>query len=127
MPTKTPKLNEQERKDRRQLTDLIQEMWGEGVNWPLLTAQLKNIMEDYELTHKEVYYILKYCRDYEQVPVNTDYGLYQFIPKYIMAVEEFRVKLAEAREKADEIGKILPIKVKKYRPQHKLKTSLTFD
>lgn len=127
MPTKTPKLSEQERKNRRQLTDLIQEMWGEEANWPLLTAQLKNIMEDYELTHKEVYYILKYCRDYERVSVNTDYGLYQFIPKYIMAVEEFRAKLAEAREKADEIGEILPIKVKKYRPQRKIKDDLTFD
>lgn len=127
MPTKTPKLSEQERKDRRQLTDLIQEMWGEDANWPLLTAQLKNIMEDYELTHKEVYYILKYCRDYEQVLVNLDYGLYQFIPKYIMAVDEFRDKLAEAKEKADEIGTILPIKVKKYRPQRKIKDDLTFD
>ena len=127
MPAKTPKYSKQEQAERRQLTDLIQEMWGEDANWPLLTAQLKNIMEDYELTHKEVYYILKYCRDYERVPVNTDYGLYQFIPKYIMAVDEFRDKLAEAREKADEIGTILPIKVKKYRPQRKIKDDLTFD
>nr|DAO00775.1 MAG TPA: hypothetical protein [Caudoviricetes sp.] len=121
------KLTEQEKKDRRKVTDLIQSMWGEDANWPLLTAQLKNIMEDYELTHKDVYYVLKYCKDYEQIQVNLDYGLYQIFPKYIQVVDNFRDKLAEAKEKADEIGTILPIKVKKYRPQRKIKDDLTFD
>ncbi len=124
---KTSKLTEQEKKDRRQVTDLIQSMWGEDANWPLLTAQLKNIIEDYELTHKDVYYVLKYCKDYEQIQVNLDYGLYQIFPKYIQVVDNFRDKLAEAKEKADEIGTILPIKVKKYRPQRKIKDDLTFD
>lgn len=123
----TSKLTEQEKKDRRKVTDLIQSMWGEDANWPLLTAQLKNIMEDYELTHKDVYYVLKYCKDYEQIQVNLDYGLYQIFPKYIQAVDNFRDKLVEAKEKADEIGIILPIKVKKYRPQRKIKDNLTFD
>lgn len=121
------KLTEQEKKDRRKVTDLIQSMWGEDANWPLLTAQLKNIMEDYELTHKDVYYVLKYCKDYEQIQVNLDYGLYQIFPKYIQVVDNFRDKLAEAKEKADEIGTIPPIKVKKYRPQRKIKDDLTFD
>lgn len=121
------KLSEQEKLDRRKVTDLIQSMWGEDANWPLLTAQLKNIMEDYELTHKDVYYVLKYCKNYEQIQVNLDYGLYQIFPKYIQAVDNFRDKLAEAKEKADEIGTILPIKVKKYRPQRKIKDDLTFD
>lgn len=123
----TSKLTEQEKKDRRKVTDLIQSMWGEDANWPLLTAQLKNIMEDYELTHKDVYYVLKYCKDYEQIQVNLDYGLYQIFPKYIQAVDNFRDKLAEAKEKAEEIGTILPIKVKKYQPQRKIKDDLTFD
>ena len=123
----TSKLTEQEKKDRRKVTDLIQEMWGEDANWPLLTVQLKNIMEDYELTHKDVYYVLKYCKDYEQIQVNLDYGLYQIFPKYIQVVDDFRDKLAEAKERADEIGTILPIKVKKYRPQRKIKDDLTFD
>lgn len=123
----TSKLTEQEKKDRRKVTDLIQEMWGEDANWPLLTVQLKNIMEDYELTHKDVYYVLKYCKDYEQIQVNLDYGLYQIFPKYIQVVDNFRDKLAEAKEKADEIGIILPIKVKKYQPQRKIKDNLTFD
>lgn len=127
MPTKIPKLTEQERKDRLKVTDLIQEMWGEDANWKLLTAQLKNIMKEYELTHKDVYYVLKYCKDYEQVVIDDEYGLYQLFPRYIQATEEFRAKLAEAKVKADEIGTILPIKVKKYQPQRKLKSSLTFD
>ena len=58
----TSKLTEQEQKDRRKVTDLIQSMWGEDANWKLLAVQLKNIMKEYDLTHKDVYYILKYCK-----------------------------------------------------------------
>ena len=36
----TSKLTEQEKKDRRKVTDLIQSMWGEDTNWKLLAAQL---------------------------------------------------------------------------------------
>ena len=121
------KLSEQEKLDRRKVTDLIQSMWGENVNWKLLTAQLKNIMKEYDLTHKDVYYILKYCKDYEQVAIDSDYGLYQLFPKYIDATQTFRAKLTEAKEKAEEIGTILPIKVKKYQPQRKIKDDLAFD
>lgn len=123
----TSKLTEQEKKDRRKVTDLIQSMWGEDANWKLLTAQLKNIMKEYDLTHKDVYYILKYCKDYEQVVIDSDYGLYQLFPKYIDATQMFRAKLTEAKEKANGIGTILPIKVKKYQPQRKIKDDLTFD
>ena len=121
------KLSEQEKVDRRKVTDLIQSMWGEDANWKLFTAQLKNIMKEYDLTHKDVYYILKYCKDYEQVAIDSDYGLYQLFPKYIDATQTFRAKLTEAKEKAEKIGTILPIKVKKYRSQRKIKDNLTFD
>ena len=43
------KLSEQEKLDRRKVTDLIQSMWGEDANWKLLTAQLKNIMKEYNI------------------------------------------------------------------------------
>lgn len=121
------KLSEQEIKDRRKVTDLIQEIWGEDANWKLLTAQLRNIMKEYKLTHKDVYYVLKYCKDYEQVVIDGEYGLYQLFPKYIDVTQVFRAELAEAKERADGIGTILPIKVKKYRPQRKIKDDLTFD
>lgn len=121
------KLSEQEKLDRRKVTDLIQSMWGENANWKLLTAQLKNIMKEYDLTYKDVYYILKYCKDYEQVVIDGEYGLYQLFPKYIDVTQVFRAELAEAKERADGIGTILPIKVKKYRPQRKIKDDLTFD
>lgn len=119
-PTKSPS-------DRRKVTDLIQKIYGDDANWAFLGTQLKNIMYDYELEYKDVYYILKYSIYYEQVMVDKEFGLYQIFPKYIEPTEKFRAKLAEAKEKADEIGTILPIKVKKYRPQRKIKDDLTFD
>lgn len=127
MPTKTPKLSEQEKKDRRKVTDIIQEMWGQDANWPLLTAQLKNIMKDYELSYMEVYAVLKYCKYYEQIIIDDEYGLYQLFPKYIEPMMRFKEKVEQAKEKADEISEIEPIKVKKYRPQRKVKNDLTFD
>lgn len=113
--------------DRRKVTDLIQSIYGENANWAFLGTQLKNIMHDYGLEYKDVYYILKYSIYYEQVVVDKEFGLYQIFPKYIEPTEKFRAKLTEAKEKADEIGTILPIKVKKYRPQRKIKDDLTFD
>lgn len=112
---------------RRKVTDLIQAIYGDDANWAFLGTQLKNIMHDYQLEYEEVYYILKYSIYYEQVVVDKDFGLYQIFPKYIEPTARFREKLAEAKERADEIGTILPIKVKKYRPQRKIKDDLTFD
>lgn len=121
------KLSEQEIKDRRKVTDLIQEMWGEDANWKLLTAQLRNIMKEYELTHKDVYYVLKYCKDYEQVVIDEEYGLYQLFPKYIDIVARFREKIAQARVQSQDFENIIPIKVKKYQSKRKIKHDLTFD
>ncbi len=121
------KLSEQEIKDRRKVTDLIQSMWGENANWKLLTAQLRNIMKEYKLTHKDVYYVLKYCKDYEQVVIDGEYGLYQLFPKYIDIVARFREKLTQSKIQAQEIKDIIPIKVKKYQTKRKIKDDLTFD
>ncbi len=121
------KLSEQEIKDRRKVTDLIQSMWGEDANWKLLTAQLRNIMKEYKLTHKDVYYVLKYCKDYEQVVIDEEYGLYQLFPKYIDIVTRFREKLTQNKVQAQEIKDIIPIKVKKYQAKRKIKDDLTFD
>lgn len=122
-----PKLTEQQKKDRKKVTDLMQFMWGEDANWKLLATQLKNIMKEYKLEYMDVYYVLKYSVCYEQVVVDKAFGLGQFFPRFIEPTEKFRQKLAEAKEKANEIGTILPIKVKKYRPQRKIKDDLTFD
>lgn len=123
----TSKLTEQQKKDRKKVTDLMQSIWGENANWKLLTAQLKNIMHDYKLDYKDVYYIFKYSICYEQVVVDKEFGLGQFFPRFIEPTELFRKTLVEAKEKANEIGTIPPIKVKKYQPQRKIKDDLTFD
>ena len=115
------KLSEQEIKDRRKVTDLIQSMWGEDANWKLLTAQLRNIMKEYKLTHKDVYYVLKYCKDYEQVVIDEEYGLYQLFPKYIDIVTRFREKLTQNKVTRRKKLKILSLSSKKYQAKRKLK------
>ena len=113
--------------DRRKVTDLIQSIYGDDVNWAFIGTQLKNIMHDYQLEYNDVYYILKYSIYYEQLVVDKEFGLYQIFPKYIEPTARFRDKLAEAKEKAQDMVDIEPIKVKKYRPQRKIKDDLTFD
>ena len=113
--------------DRRKVTDLIQSIYGDDVNWAFIGTQLKNIMHDYQLEYNDVYYILKYSIYYEQVVVDKEFGLYQIFPKYIEPTARFRDKLAEAKEKAQDMVDIKPIKVKKYQPQRKIKDDLTFD
>lgn len=107
--------------DRRKVTDTIQEMWGLEANWKLLMKQLKDIMKEYNLEYRDVYYVLMYCQCYEQIVIDEDYGLGQIFPKYIAIAQRFKEKLQQSKVSATEWdNKVEPIKVKKYQPSRKL-------
>lgn len=75
--------------DRRKFTDYIQEWTNNQVNWQWLMKQAKDISEEYELNWYEMYMVLKYCKTYEELDWNLEYGLYQFFPKYIEPMRIF--------------------------------------
>lgn len=89
--------------DRRKLTDYIQDWWPWEPNWQWITKQIKDIQEEYELTYKDIYYVLKYCKEYEGVELNPEYGLYQFFPRYIEPTEDFRKSVAIIKKQANEL------------------------
>lgn len=75
--------------DRRKFTDYVQEWTNDKVNWQWIMKQAKDIQEEYELNWKQMYHVLKYCKEYEDMDWNIEYGLYQFFPKYIKPTEDF--------------------------------------
>lgn len=88
---------------RRKLTDYIQDWWPWEPNWQWITKQIKDICDEYELTYEDMYYVLKYCKEFEDVELNPEYGLYQFFPRYIEPTQSFRKSVVEAKQKAQEI------------------------
>lgn len=73
----------------REFTDYLQEWAGDNVNWSMIMTQAKNIMKEYELSWKDMLYVLKYCRVYENIEWNDKYGLGQLFPKFIKPTQEF--------------------------------------
>ena len=86
--------------DRRKFTDYIQEWCETEPRWEWLMKQAKDIQEEYGLDWEEMYLVLKYCRVYEGVEWDMQWGLYQFFPKYIQPMREFKQQCQEAREMA---------------------------
>lgn len=74
--------------ERRKFTDYIQDWIGDA-NWAWLMKQAKDIQDEYELNWKDMYLTLKYCKEYEEVEWNKQYGLYQFFPRYIQPMRDF--------------------------------------
>lgn len=111
---------------RKKFTDYINNN-GSNINWPFLMKQAKSIQEDYDIDWNIMYLVLKYYHVYEGQNLDMQYGLGKIFPKFIEPTARFREKLAEAREKAEDMVEIEPIKVKKYQPQRKIKDDLTFD
>lgn len=92
--------------ERRVLTDYIQDWTNDMVNWAWVMKQAKDIQEEYELTTMEMYGVLKYCKEYEGLDWNMEYGLYQFFPRYIKPMREFTKKIKQMKNtelKEDEI------------------------
>lgn len=88
--------------DRRKVTDYIQDWWPWEPNWPWLMKQLKDVMDDNNLEYNDVYLVLKYCREYEGLELNPEFGLYQFFPKYIEPTQEFIDTINQAKALAEE-------------------------
>lgn len=84
----------EENQSRKLLTDFIQDWTQDMVNWQLIMKQVKEVQNEYNLKYRDIYQILKYCRYYEELDWNLEYGLRQFInPKYIDATLTFATAL----------------------------------
>ena len=72
------------------LTDYIRDIWPEPVsNWQLMAIQIKNFIKTYNLTCDDIRAIIRYAVEYDGAIIDPEYGLGQFIPKYIEPTTQF--------------------------------------
>lgn len=87
------------------LFDYIQEQWGgsENVNWMLTHKQIKYLVEKQNMTCNEIRMVLKYAIEIEGECVDVEYGISQFIPKFIEPCMKFIEQINRAKELADDM------------------------
>lgn len=87
------------------LFDYIKLQWGgnENVNWMLTSKQVKFYIKEYGMTCKEIKMVLKYAIEIEGKPVDIDYGIEQYIPRFIEPCRKFVEQLDRAKELAEDM------------------------
>lgn len=70
------------------LKSYINDLWQGQVNWPFMMRQIKNLKEECGVSDNDIRMMLKYAVEYEDVKVDLDYGLLQFI-QYLQPSQEF--------------------------------------
>ena len=78
----------------------INDLWQGQVNWPFMMRQIKNIKEEYGVDDKDIRLMLKYAVEYEDVKVNPEYGLLQFI-QYLQPSQEFAEEIRKNQALAE--------------------------
>lgn len=87
------------------LLDYINELYPpDSVNWPVVTKQIVQTIEKYDLTCDNIRNIIKYAIVYEHYTVNNDYYLGQFIPKYIEPYKSFIQAIKQNRTESESMG-----------------------
>lgn len=87
------------------LTDYIKLQWGgsENVNWMLTHKQIKHLVEKQSMSCNEIRMVLKYAVEIEEVGVDVEYGIGQFIPKFIEPCMKFVEQIKRAKELAKDM------------------------
>lgn len=88
--------------DYKQLTDYINSIWPEMVNWGWFAPQIKSIVKDTGLDYKQIRLTIKYCVDYLDMLPNPQFGLGQYVPKYTQEAMDFADSIISAREDAQD-------------------------
>ena len=87
------------------LTDYIKAQWGgsENVNWMLTHKQIKYLVEKQGMTCNEIRMVLKYAIEIEESCVDVEYGIGQFIPKFIEPCMKFVEQIERSKELAEDM------------------------
>lgn len=110
------------------IKSILSEIYDEQLNYPFVMKQVKNIMDDYNVGYQDVYLMLKYAIQYENVVPDTEYGLQQFI-KYLYSAIEFKNKIIANQELSRHLEeeKINYIKPTKQTERRSLREKIDFD
>ena len=78
----------------------LDELYDGQVNWPFMSKQIKSAMEEYGVDYKDLYLMVKYAVVYEDMVVDPQYGLQQFI-KYLQPSQEFAEEIRKNQALAE--------------------------
>ena len=86
-------------------TDNIKLQWSgtENVNWMLTHKQIKHLVEKQGMTCNEIRMVLKYAIEIEGQSVDVEYGIGQFLPKFIEPCMKFIEQINRAKELAEDM------------------------
>ena len=82
------------------LKSYINDLWQGEVNWPFMMRQIKNLKEECGVSDNDIRMMLKYAVEYEDVKVDLDYGLLQFI-QYLQPSQEFAQEIRKNQALAE--------------------------
>lgn len=84
------------------LFDYIKLQWGgnENVNWMMTHKQIKHLVEKQSMSCNEIRMVLKYAIEIEEVGVDVEYGIGQFIPKFMEPCMKFVEQIERSKELA---------------------------
>ncbi len=86
----------------RNLTDYIATLYPVGtINWMLFAKQIKSYMKEYGLTCDDMRIAIRYAVEFENFVTNPNYGLNQFIPKFVEPSRKFKERIETNRKLAD--------------------------
>lgn len=87
------------------LTDYIKTQWcgSENVNWMLTHKQIKHLVEKQSMSCNEIRMVLKYAIEIEGECVDLEYGIGQFLPKFIEPCMKFVEQINRAKELAEDM------------------------
>lgn len=87
------------------LTDYIKAKWGgnENINWMLTHKQIKHLVEKQAMSCNEIRMVLKYAIEIEGAVVDIEYGIGQFLPKFIEPCMKFVEQIERAKELAEDM------------------------
>ena len=100
--TKQPKID-----GWREMTDYISGLYPYGsINWMLFSRQIKSLMNEYDLTCDDIRIAIRYAVEFEGYTTNPEWGIGQFIPKYVEPSRRFREQIANNNLMANGIDEV---------------------
>ena len=115
--------------DMRKLTDYIQAIWPVEPNWKWFARQIKNLCTETGLTHNEMRIVLRYCIEYKELQVDENYGLQQFVPRYVKEAMDFRDDVRRIKSQLDSIDfedEYQPVPIGRPKLRRRLKEDVGF-
>lgn len=96
MQKSTKKLSTEENKYRIQILEYIKDR-SNNCNTPAIAAQIKNLIEEFDITYKQLYNTIMYAEKYENYTYDPAFGARQ-LDKFVLPTIKYMAELARLKK-----------------------------